>query len=230
MEKKRKKKLLTSLILGGILLYVIFAWFLPNFIGGLSVLNKFKPTPEQEAPISDKSTLAPPVLNIPYEATSTATINIKGYSLPKATVEIYVDDSLKVTTQAKDDGSFVAEGVDLGLGSNNIFGKTIDEKGNKSLSSKPIKIIYDNEKPKLSITQPQDNQTINGDKKVTFEGSVEPKDNISVTINGALTVVGSDGRFSKTVELNDGENDITVTATTQTGNFTQISRKVIYQP
>lgn len=230
MAKKGRRKLITTLILGGVLLYIVFAWFLPNFIGGLSFLNRFKSMPEQETPVSEKATLAPPVLNIPYEATNTATINIKGYSIPKTKIEIYIDDRLKSTTQTKNDGSFIAENVSLDLGNNNISGKTIDEQDSKSLSSKVIKIYYNNEQPVLNIDQPQDNQTISGDRKISVTGSVEPKENISVTINGSQVIVGNDGHFSQIINLNDGDNNITIIATSITGSSSQTTRKVIFQP
>lgn len=227
--QKRRKNFLIILLLGGIFLYLLFAWFLPTLIGGLSIFNKFKPVQKPQTPVSENATLAPPVLNIPYEATNSSSIDIKGYSLPNTKVEIYIDDELKSTTETNNDGSFVAASVDLGLGTNNISGKTIDEKGNKSLASKNIQIQYINEKPKLEINQPEDNQVVK-DKKLQVSGTVEGSGSVSIHINGSLSIVGSDGKFSQTIDLNEGDNNITIIATDSAGNSTQISRKVTFQP
>lgn len=229
-SRKSKNKFIITLILSVVLLYASVTWILPTLIGGLSFVNKFKPTPTKETPISENATLAPPVLNIPYEATNSASIRIKGYTLPGASVEIYLDDELKTTTKASGDGSFMTDLVELNIGTNNISGKTIDEKNNKSLLSKPIKIIYDNEKPKLELTSPQDNQTLSGDKKVTVLGSTDPDNDISITINGTRAIVNSEGNFSQTIDINDGENNIVVISLDPAGNTTQTSRKVIYSP
>jgi bacillopeptidase F len=107
----------------------------------------------------------------------------------------------------------------------------MDEQGNKSLSSKPIYIYYSNEKPILEINSPSDNQTIKGgDKKVTVSGKTNSDKEIVININGIMTIVGSDGSFSQNININEGDNNITITASDKTGNVTSESRKVIYQP
>ncbi|MDO8498848.1 MAG: hypothetical protein Q7S44_03615 [bacterium] len=229
-EKRAKKKLYVVILLVSFLTYFLFTWFLPNFIGGLTFLNRFKSSPVPQQSVSDNATLAPPVLNIPFEATNSATIKVHGYAVPKSKVEIYIDDNLQNTTTASDDGSFTSDEIFLNLGTNNIFGKTVDDQGNKSLSSPAIHITYESEKPQLDLKEPQDNQTINGgDKKVTVSGSVDASKEITVTINSNRVIVNSGGSFSQTVNLNDGDNDIVVIATDAAGNSTQITRKVVYQ-
>lgn len=225
------KRFILSLIVIGFLLYALLAWVLPFFIGGLSFLNNFKSSPKTGTPVSEDATLAPPVLNIAYEATNTAGIKIKGYTVPNSSVEIYLDDELKATTKAGDDGSFLTDNVPLSLGTNNIFGKTLSEEGKVSLPSKPIQVFYAYEKPGLNLNRPQDNQTVTGgDKKVTVSGTTDSGKNITLTVNGGQVVVDANGGFSKTVDLNDGDNNIAVTAADQAGNSTTIQRKVIYQP
>lgn len=229
-EAKARNRLIATVLIVFFLAYAFLAWILPTVIGGLSVLNRFKSASAPQKPVSESATLAPPVLNIPYEATNTAVITVKGYSLPKTSVEIYVDNDLKNTITANDDGSFTADDIPLTLGSNNISGKTVDDKGSKSFSSKPIQITYSNEKPKLDLNQPQDNQTITGgDKKVTVSGATDQTEGLTVTINGLRVIVGSDGNFSQTIDISDGDNTITVIAADTAGNFTQVTRKVTYK-
>lgn len=238
-EVKARNKLIVTLIGVAIFGYVSFAWILPAFVGGMAVLTQSKdnkgPLP---TPVAESAIVAPPVLNIPYEATNTATIKINGYSTPNTSVEIYIDNDLKTTVSTSSDGSFTTDDIPLNIGNNNISGKTIDDKGKKSLSSKPILITYLNEKPKLQIDQPQDNTTVNGsdeqsssaNKKVTVSGKVDPVEGVTVTINGVQPIVGSDGSFSQTADINQGDNTITITATDMAGNTTQVTRKVTYNP
>lgn len=231
-EKKSRNRFFITVLLAIFFLYVIFVWVLPFLIGGLSFLNKFKPSPSAPQPVSENPTLAPPVLNIPYEATSTAQIQVKGYAQADTKVEIYKDNSLKSTITAKEDGSFISDPIPLTLGTNSFYGKTTDDKGNKSLPSKTITITYSSEKPNLTVQNPSDNQTISGDKKLTVSGHVDSPSNLTVTatVNGSQVIISSDGNFSQVVDIQDGDNNIVITATDQAGNSTQISRKVTYRP
>ncbi len=228
LEKRSKRNIVISLVIMFGLFYLLVSWGLPALIGSLSFLNRFKPIMKIES-ASKQVVIAPPVLNIPFEATNSAGIIISGYSTPKYKVEIYFNDDLKNTVEVQDDGRFQTETILLSSGINNIYGKTIDPSANKSLSSKTIKLIYSNEKPKLEITEPTDGQRIQGgDKKIRVSGKTDV-DN-SVTINDVTVIINTDGNFSKEVNLNEGENTITILTTSLVGNVTKIERKVFYSP
>ncbi len=228
MAKKSRNKLIFTLILAVVLLYFFIFWFLPTIVGGLSFLNKTNPKISDS---TDKAAIAPPVLNIPFEATNSSPIQIKGYSSSNSQVEIYVDDELKSTVQTQSDGSFVSDDIELSVGRNNITGKTVDGKDNKSYSSKNIVVIFDNEKPKLEITSPQDNQEIvGGDKKVKVSGITDPNDAAVVTINGTRIILNSDGGFTQTLEIGEGETNFNIKAIDNAGNLTELNRKVTWKP
>lgn len=231
IERKSKKNFLLTLIICGFLIFILFTWFIPTFINSLSFLNRFKETTKTSRSVSENAFLAPPVLNIPYEATNTASIIVHGYTAPETSVEIYLNDELVSTTKSSSDGSFLSDQVDLDLGRNSISGKTIDAQGNKSYGSKPIIISYSNEKPKLEISNPQDNsETKGGDKKVAVSGKTNDDQEITVLINGNRAIVSSDGSFTQVIDINEGENNISITATDKAGNATEIKRKATYQP
>ncbi len=208
------------------LLYIVFFWIIPYLIGSISNLNK--PT-QITTSIADDITLAPPVFNIPFEATNTATINITGYATMDAKVEIYVDDELTDTVSSNSDGLFQVTGLNLGLGTNSIYGRTVDKNNKRSLPSKSIRVLYSNDKPSLTISQPEDNKVVQGgDRKIRIAGKTDPDD--TVTINGSVVIVNGDGSFAIDRELVDGENSFLISATSQVGNSTQVQRKVTYQP
>lgn len=228
-EKNAKNKVLLTSIFIIIFLYISITWLLPTLIGGLSVLNKFKPVQKSDNSFIEDSSIAPPVLNIPFEATNSAQIKISGYAQPDTQVEIYIDDELQTTTTVNSDGNFSSDLIDLRLGTNSISGKTIDKDTRKSLPSKIIRIIYDNQKPSLVVHAPSDNQETK-DKRFTVTGITNPDETIEITINNNRTVVNTDGNFSYSVELNEGDNNIVIVAVDQAGNSTQLSRKLIYRP
>lgn len=229
MGKKARRRLFFTIILVIIVGYSLLTWVLPTFIGGLTFFDRFKAKPQVSTTSLENASIAPPVLQIPYEATNSALIKIKGYASPNTSVEIYLDDDLKTTVKTSDNGDFLSDDIPLVLGTNNIYGKTVDSENHKSLASKTITLQYINEKPKLDIKSPEDNQTLK-DKKITVSGSVDPATGVSVTVNGTTVIVDASGNFSHTLELSDGDNNLTIMATDTAGNVTQVSKKVTYQP
>lgn len=229
MQNKSRQNFILSLIIIVALFYISLVWILPNLIGGLGFIKNFTAPNKKTVSLDNQVKLAPPVLNIPYEATNTAQINISGYSTPGAKVEIFVDDDKKQTVEVSADGSFYFEGIALSLGSNNIYGKAADDQGKESLASKTLKIIYDNEKPVLIVSEPEDNKTINGgDKKVKISGKTEPGANLY--INNTQVIVDKEGNFSTTLDINEGDNTFNIKSVDRALNTTEISRKVIYKP
>lgn len=229
VSRRGKRNLFVTIVLVGIILYATIVWILPNFINAAGfITNFFKPHTKLNSNIAENPNLAPPVLNIPYEATNTSQININGFSTPNSKVNLYIDDSFKQTEDVSVEGRLLFENIDLSLGINNIFGKTLDEKGDESLPSKTIKIIFDNEKPALEISGPQDGIQVQGERKVSVEGTSEP--DAKVYINGSQIIVDKDGRFKAELSLNDGENIFLIKAVDKASNETETERRVNFTP
>lgn len=227
-ESKAKKKLIFNLVIIVVLIYVFFNWGLPFLVGNLGFLNKYKTVKPAEKVKIDEA-IAPPVLYVPFEATNSASLAISGYATPLSKVEIYIDDELKSQTTTDSEGKFTADPISLNLGSNNLYALTINDKDKKSLPSKTIKLFYSNEKPTLEVSQPADGMEItSGDKKVVVSGKTDP--NNSVTVNGATVIVNSEGNFQTTININDGDNVITVISSTNFGTTNQTERRVKYTP
>lgn len=228
LANKSKNSLIATIIISVALLFVTITWILPSIINGVGFINHIvKPGTKQNS-VADDVTLAPPVLNVPLESTNQSPIDINGYATPKVKVEIFLDDKLVSTISSKDDGSFIASSIDLNLGTNNIYGKTADENGQESLASKTIKLIYDNEKPDLDLSEPNDNQEVQGSGTVKVVGTTET--NAKVTINNVQIIIKSDGSFSTDFPINDGDNNLNIKSTDSAGNVNEINRKVTKQP
>lgn len=230
LARKSRRNFIITLAFITILAYFSLTWLLPNFIGGIGfVKNVIKPPQNTTFQSSENATLAPPVLNIPFEATNSAEINIKGFGTPNSKVKLYIDDESKQTTDVSNDGSFVFKNVVLSLGTNNIYGKTLDDASKESLASKTIKLLYNNEKPTLNINEPEDNKTIQGgDKKIRVSGKTDP--GVNVFINGTQVILDKDGNFGIDQPLNEGDNTISIKAVDITGNTTEVQRSVKYTP
>lgn len=225
-QNKARNRIIISIIVVLFLGYASLTWGLPALIGGLTYITHFNSKPAVKVASTDDLAITPPVLNIPFESTNSASLTISGYSTPDTKVEIYFDDELKTTASVSDDGSFSTDPLDLVLGTNNIYGKTIVN-DKKSLDSKTIKVIYNNDKPKLDVTSPTDNQEVHGgDKKIHVEGSTGSQD--TITINGTTVIVNGDGHFGSDININDGDNTITIVATNEYGNTTSVTRQVKY--
>jgi len=229
LAKTTKRNFLITLILIAFLFYVTINWLLPYFVNGIGFVRSNLAHQQKVVTETASSTLAPPVLNIPFEATNTAQINIKGYGTSNSKVVLFLDDAKIDTVEVSSDGSFEIKNIQLVLGTNNIFGKSIDDGDKESLPSKLIKIILDSEKPKLVVNEPEDGKKIQGgDKKVKFSGNTEI--GAHIFINNNQIIVDKDGNFSSEQTLNEGDNNFNIKALDQAANLTEISRKVIYQP
>lgn len=230
LARKSKRNFVVTLFLIALLLYATLNWALPSLINGVGfVKNIIKPSMKVATETNLNSSLAPPVLNIPYEATNSAQIDIKGYGTPQSSVAIYLDDEKKDTVDVSSGGVFEFKDISLKLGTNNIYGKSIDEDNKESLPSKLIKIIYDNEKPLLNVKEPEDNKKIQGgDKKIKVAGSTEA--GAQIFINESLIIVDQDGNFSSELPLNEGENNFNIKAVDKASNSTEVLRQVTYAP
>lgn len=228
LSRKSKRNLIFTIILIAIILYATINWVLPSFISGIAFIQNFiKPQTKTQTP-NKNIVLAPPVLNIPYEATNSSQITISGFGQPDSKVTLFIDDQAKDTVNVSGDGSFLIENVSLNFGTNNIYAKTVNEEGLESLPSKTIRLIFDNEKPLLEVFEPEDGKNIQGERKSKISGKTE--NNASVFINNNQIIVDKEGKFESTQTLNDGENIFTIKAQDTAGNFLEISRKVIFQP
>lgn len=210
--------------------YSTLNWILPNFINSIGfVKNIINPSQKNIIQSVDTVTLAPPVLNIPYEATNTAQIDIKGYGTPLSRVKLYLDDNPQQTVDVSADGSFIMENVSLNIGTNNIYGKTSGENNQESLPSKTIKLYYIHDKPRLVINEPEDDKKIQGgDKKVRVSGKTDP--GVKIFVNDSQTIIDKDGNFSLDQPLNEGDNTIFIKAVDMATNITEIQREITYNP
>ena len=225
-----EKRKTSRLIFFSVIIILAIGFIAVKF--GLDLLVKmavFLSPKNQPVAQEQKLLLLAPVINSAPTATNSAQIKISGYASSMANVVLTVNGNAGNTPVADDDGYFES-GVDLEKGDNFISVKYTDISGNDSRESQSITIIRDDENPVLTIDSPSDGTILHGqDQKTTeIKGKTEPE--ISLTINNRFVSVQSDGVFSYKLGLQDGDNEIIVTAKDKAGNITERKINLRWQP
>ena len=183
-------------------------------------------------PVEQTDLLAPPPpkINPLPEATITAYINLSGTAEAGSTVEIFLNDKKVTSIVSDNDSKFSTGKLHLEEGKNSFYALAIDKAGNQSSASEKYYLWYDELPPELEIISPQDGANFYGEqeKSLLVQGKTEPE--VSVSLNGRIIIVNSQGEFSTTLSLNQGENQIKLVAQDKAGNETEKEIKVIYFP
>lgn len=228
VEEKTASKRIAIALIGMAALLVFLALFGVKILIGFSLLiDRIRGGNNQ--PQQQQSIILPPVLDPLPEETKSETLDIRGKGTAKGTVIVYVNDEEYKKVTVEDDGTFSVTGIEAEPGRVTISAKITDGKDNISSLSNIITTLIDRTAPKLTIDKPEDNTTVNdGTHKVTVNGLTD--EDMKVTINGRIVVVKSDGSFTYSMPLNDGENKLTIVAKDPAGNETTVERTVTYKP
>lgn len=120
-------------------------------------------------------------------------------------------------------GTFTAKEVRLEEGVNTITAKAVSNAGNSATSS--IKVTVDTIPPKVSLSAPKD-QTLTNKKMITVTGTIDDP-LATVKVNNTPVQV-SKGLFTLSgVNLAEGSNTITATATDRAGNQAKAASIVV---
>ena len=192
------------------------------FLGNLRTSSKI---PEK----SDLIPPSPPRIIVPFEATNSAQLFLKGHTEPGAAVELYNSGLSSTKVVADANGLFIVEDFTLTSGRNELTAIAQDEAGNQSQTSTPVVINYDTSPPSIEITNPEEGITISGlQNQVAIEGKTE--ENAKLTINDRLVIIGPEGNFHYQVSLQEGDNIFTLIVQDEAGNQTEKELKINYSP
>lgn len=174
---------------------------------------------------NNKKFLAIPSVNDLPKATKERSLKVSGSSSPNTTVEIFVSGDAYDKTQTSPDGSFIFE-VKLSIGDNIIKARTVDG-DNEGEFSRSQTVTYKNSPPSLTIDNPSDGSTTNNE---TIAISGKTDEGVTVTVNDFWAVINPDNTYSYALKLNQGDNQIKVSAVDEAGNKTEKNIKVTYSP
>ncbi|NBJ69278.1 MULTISPECIES: S8 family peptidase [Clostridia] len=169
-----------------------------------------------------------PVIISPKDGTITneKEVTVKGTASPTTTIQLMNNGKELDSAEIGDDGSFAIPAV-LSEGENELTAVSLLE-GTTTGESEPVNITLDTKKPELTIDSPKDKDKFNRET-VTVEGTVSDDHLDVVKVNGKKAKV-ENGKYSKRMLLDNGNNKIKVVAQDEAGNKTkeQISLDVDY--
>lgn len=153
---------------------------------------------------------------IEVHAVARAAAGIKSATVNGASITVGTDNQARTNVSLKE-------------GENTISAEIVDEVGRKASDSR--KVYRVTKPPNVVVSQPEDGLK-SAKRELTVSGSTAASFGPlkSVSVNGQGVLLGSDGGFSATITLQNGENSISVSATDLAGNTTTVTRTVNFNP
>lgn len=226
----KRKQFLQSILFYVILTILFFVFF---FTFGLRILlnasafianfsaNKSSPTTQEEVGFFGTFEID----RIPT-ATNSAQINISGSVNNFDWLEFFVNGEKVKEKKVTSLNSFDEQIGDLNLGNNEIYIKAKATDVKKIKNSTKYSVLYKSNKPKLEISEPQDNSKTSK-TEISLIGMTDKE--TFVKVNDYPAVVDVEGKFQTSVKLKEGENKITILVADIAGNTDTKTLSVIYE-
>ena len=199
---------------------------------------------DQAGNISDASTpvtvtrdTAPPPAPVitspasPETSTNEYTHKITGTAENDSTITLTQNITVLESVTVGSNGIWSID-VTLGYGTNIFTATASDQAGNTSKDSTSIMVIFDDTPPPAPVIKsptPSTTETAHTIDGTAVVGFQYVDSTITLTQNGAplkSVPIGSDGTWSVSVTLREGENTFTATASDQAGNTSVVSNSV----
>ncbi len=228
--KKTRDDLITrkTVFLGVLTVFLFVAivvFGLPLLVRFSVFLGNARNQDEEESRVQVLPPMAPRLI-LPYEATSSARISVKGLAEPGVMVELLKNDVAMEKLEVSEEGEFSFDGVDLLNGKNEFCAIAMTENGGSSDLSKVLVVVFDNEVPDLMMLNPSEEElTVDYDD---FDIVGKAESGASVLVNGRVAIVDDDGGFKIKMQLQAGENEFEVVVRDMAGNETRKKVKIIY--
>lgn len=229
LKKTRDDSITRKTVFLGVLTVFLFVaivvFGLPLLVRFSVFLGNAKNRNEEENKVQVLPPMAPRLI-LPYEATSSARISVRGLAEPGVMVELLKNDVAVEKLEVSEEGEFSFDGIDLSDGENEFCAIAMTENGGSSDLSKGLIVVFDNESPDLMMQNPsEDKLTVDYDD-FDIVGRAEPE--ASVLVNGRVAMVDDEGGFKIKMQLQAGENEIEVIVRDMAGNETRKKVKITY--
>lgn len=224
-EFRNRNKAVLFILLTLISVLLIFFYGLPAIIKFAAFLTDLN---QSSLPVEVNDSTPPPpprIFSLP-SATNQEKIDINGNTEAGAKITLYLNG--KEEEIISDSSGNFNFSYKLIKGENIISAKSTDSSGNESQKSDNIEIIFDTEPPSLEIIKPDDKSEYFGSRQrqLIIEGTTD--ENSIVQINQRHVVVETDGSYTFSTTLQEGENNFNVSSEDQAGNKTEKSFTVSF--
>lgn len=224
-QKQFKRQLLIYSIVFFIIILLFFTFGLRILVNGTVYLTNMFSNTQDNGQTNDRFFGQLEVDSIP-EATNSAKIVVAGFATEYKRLDFYLNDNKIDEKNLGNDQSFEVTLGDLNPGENTFYIKAFSSDSKKQTKSTIYTISYKTEKPKLDISDPKD-----GDKTHNEEITVAGTTNADsyIRVNNQPVVVDTQGKFSTTVRLKEGENKIEVISSDTAGNEEKKTITITYE-
>lgn len=223
LQYERKRATKTALLY--VVLTALFLFLLTKY-GSAAVTAVTGLFGREDQVIEENSALVPvPQMDILPEITNKQSLTVTGQAEPGGTLRFTLNGE-KRDVLANSSGAYSTD-FTLHDGDNTVRVQAVDSKGNTSREIS-AQVVLDTKEPNLTINTPSDTVSFKGKKEqnLTITGTTDP--DAKITVNDRIAIVNTDGTFSITFSLNEGENQFSITATDEAGNQKQEAKTVTY--
>jgi hypothetical protein len=229
LERKTDETITKKTIILGLLTLLLFLlvvlFGLPFLIRFSIFLGEIKNRKDREV----KEKILPPLpprLVIPFEATNSARLIVKGVAEAGVLVELLKNDASIGKVEVPANGEFAFEDIMLDEGENSFNALAMTEKGGSSELSKTIITVYDNKAPELKMLNPSE-EAIKVDNP-DFDVVGQSEKGVSVLVGGQVAMVDDEGKFKLKKQLNMGKNEVEIIVRDTAGNETRKKIEITY--
>jgi hypothetical protein len=229
LEKKAEDEITKKTVFLGLMTIVLFTLIvifgLPFLIRFSIILGDIKNRRSVEVKEKVLPPLAPRMI-LPFEATNSSRIVVKGLAEKNVMVELLKNDVSVGKVAANDAGEFEFGDILLDQGESSFTAIAISDSGGSSEPSKEFKVTFDDLPPELTMINPSEENLKVSSSDFDIVGKSDK--GVSVTINGRLAMVDDTGKFKLKFQLNSGKNDIEIIIADMAGNETRKKIVITY--
>lgn len=229
LDKKSEEEITKKTIFLGLItiliLILMLVFGLPLLIRFSILLGEIKN--KQDGEVVEK--VIPPMtprLILPYEATNSSKIEIRGVAEKGVNIELLKNDVSVASMDTDEAGEFVFKDVFLEDGETIFTAVAVGKSGETSDISKEVRLVYDNQPPSLTMTNPsEDSIKVESDD---FDVVGVSEKGVSVTVNGRVAIVDDSGNFKLKLQLAVGKNEVEIVVSDSAGNETKKKIEITY--
>lgn len=225
-RKAGKQGAIYLLLALGLILVTIF-WGLPALARLTGLLIKTDKT----STVADEQRPTPPIFSDIPEATYSAQVRIAGYAQPGLDVILFLNGAEYDRKLVSESGTFSFDKVNLSEGDNAAYAYTATTKDLRSEQSKNYMIVVDTTDPTVTIDSPKPGQVFRGQSEriTNIVGSVNELGS-KVYVGERMVILSSDGKFSLTYQLVEGDQELQIRAIDKAGNEGDSTLKLRWEP